>query len=173
MRQLVIPSVRVKRSTMDGALNAVFGSRTLRRVHGTSLRFMTAVEEVSPGSRRKFGFRVDISDVPAPVRKFFSGDSMRVTTTQDVTAPAPGRVEVANRIKLHFVGAELFKLRPTFVLEETPEGIFLGGRVRHDAVLPPPLNGIAEAFMMLNSEQELRRFGQALVEAGIVDPIDA
>lgn len=164
MRQLVLPPVRVKRASMDSAFDAVFGPAMLRRVHGPSTR----VGDFKDG-KRAFKFRVDVSDVPPPIRRFFCGKELGITTTQKLTM-TDTRWDVTNRLKLHFVGAELFSLKPAFYLEATDGGIFLGGAVRHSAVLPPPLNGVAEAFMMANSERELRHFGACLAEAGVIDP---
>lgn len=172
MRVLVLPPVRVKRRSLDSAFDAVFGVGMLRRMHG-------ADTQVGPFAKnqRRFSFKVAVPEVPAPIRRFFCGTDLKVTTRQHLGI-SHTRWQVTNKIKLHFVGSEFFKLRPVFWLEHRPagedgepEGVFLGGSVRHDAVLPPPLNGIAEAFMMAGSEQELRRFGRCLAEAGVVDSV--
>lgn len=169
MKQLVLPRVPVRRSSLRSARDAVFGGEMLRRVHGPSLTFQTAPE---PHHKRSFRFTVGVGEVPLPIRRFFCGDRLRVTTTQSLRE-SPTRIEVANHLKLHFVGAEFFKLRPTFWLEETPEGIVLGGQVRHTALLPPPLKGIAEAFMMHGSAQQLKVFGASLAEAGVIEYSEA
>ena len=166
MKQLVLPTVPVRHTCLKSAKEAVFGPDMLRRVHGPSLQFFT---EEQLADKRTFRFSVDVADVPAPIRKFFCGSSLRVTTTQAVRETAL-KVSVSNKLKLHFVGAELFKMRPSFWLEQSPDGtIMLGGKVRHDAVLPPPLNGIAESFMMQNSAHTLMQFGKCLAEAGVID----
>lgn len=169
MRQLVLSAVPVRRPCLQSAKEAVFGPEMLRRVHGPSLRFQTG-EDTAHG--RVFGFDVDVGDVPAPIRVFFCGKSLRVTTTQAVTE-TPSKIEVTNGLKLHFVGSELFKLRPSFWLERSPDGtVVLGGQVGHVAVLPPPLRGIAESFMLQNSERTLAHFGRCLAEAGVIDRQD-
>lgn len=170
MRQLVLPPVRVKRPSLDAAFDAVFGPAMLAQVHGPD----TDVG-LFENNRRRFTFRVDVPEVPPAIRRFFCGKHLRVTTRQHLGI-GPTRWQVTNRLKMHFVGSEFFKLRPVFWLEQRPavDGghaeVYLGGAVRHDAVLPPPLNGIAEAFMMAGSEKQLRHFGRCLVQAGVIDP---
>lgn len=163
MRQLVLPQIRLRSKSLPHAFESVFGPRMLRRVHGTSLKVGPFENGV-----RTFQFRVDVADVPPPIRPFFSGDHLNVTTRQTLEKQ-DAKWLVKNKLKMHFVGAELFGMKPTFWIEETPEGLFLGGTVRHDAVLPPPLNSIAERFMMVNSEKELRHFGECLAEAGVLE----
>lgn len=166
MKQLVLPRTRLRgQRDLQSALHAVFGPDMLRRVHGSGTR----VGEFE-GGKRAFKFVVAVDNVPAPIRRFFCGSSLRITTKQTLDQSDPAKWVVTNRLKLHFVGAEFFKLRPTFWLEQDEDGgVSLGGTVRHDAVLPPPLNGIAEGFMMLNSQKELQHFALCLHEAGVLD----
>lgn len=166
MKQLVLPRTRLKgQQDLRSALHAVFGPDMLCRVHGASTKVGEFV-----GGKRAFKFTVKVDNVPGPIRKFFCGSSLRVTTKQTLDQKMPTKWTVTNHMKLHFVGAEFFKLRPTFWLEQDDDGgVSLGGTVRHDAVLPPPLNGIAEGFMMLHSQKELRHFALCLHEAGVLD----
>lgn len=171
MKQLVLPPVRLagQHRDLESGLHAVFGPAMLRRVHGPSLRGEAPFDAMG---RRAFKFAVRVDSVPPPIRRFFCGSELGVTTRQSVDTSDPDRWTVTNRMKLHFVGAELFKLRPVFWLERAPDGVvFLGGRVRHDAVLPPPLNGIAEAFMELNTRRELLHFARCLHEGGVIDSV--
>lgn len=168
MRQLVVPSVRIKRATLQGAFEAVFGPGMLRRVHGQHVRVGPFLNDA-----RTFTFEVEVSGVPRILRRFFCGERLVVTTRQDRSILADTKWQVTNRLKLHFVGAELFAMRPVFWLETRDDddggtGVYLGGTVDHSARLPPPLNRIAEAVMMRHSERELRHFGACLAEAGVV-----
>lgn len=150
-----MPDVDLGPLGLDAAFEAVFGAATLRAVHGPSLRGDLAFDA---RGQRRFQFDIDVSGHPAPVRAFFAGNTLGVTTRQRVLRPAPGRVQVDNRLKLHFVGSELFAVKPRFWLQEAHGRVSLGGRVRHSAVLPPPLNGIAEEFMAANTRAQLARF---------------
>lgn len=162
----MLPRTRLRdQSDLHSALHAVFGPDMLRRVHGAGTRVGEFV-----GGKRAFKFVVAVDNVPAPIRRFFCGSSLRITTKQTLDQRDAAKWIVTNHMKLHFVGAEFFKLRPTFWLERDQDGgISLGGTVRHDAVLPPPLNGIAEGFMMLHSQKELQHFARCLYEAGVLD----
>jgi hypothetical protein len=165
MKQVVVPRTRLAGlRDMDGALHAVFGPGMLRKMHGPGTR-------VGPfeHDKRVFKFKVSVDAVPLPIRRFFCGSELGVTTRQGLERGAD-KYTVTNRLKFHFVGAELFKLRPVFWLErERDGGISLGGIVGHTAVLPPPLNGIAENFMRLHTRRELLHFAKCLHEEGLVE----
>lgn len=167
MKQLIVPRTRLRgQRDMNSALRAVFGPDMLRRVHGASTKVGDFVD-----GKRSFKFAVSVDSVPPPIRKFFCGSELRVTTRQTLDQTTdPAKWTVTNKMKLHFVGSELFKLRPTFWLERDPDDghVYLGGTVRHDAVLPPPLDGIAENFMMLNTRKELVHFATCLRDAGVL-----
>lgn len=169
MKNVVLPTVPLRGHTnMEGAMRAVFGPAVLRKVHGPSLR--GAYESFDANGKRRFQFRVAVDQVPPPIRRFFCGSNLRITTQQTLDKE-PAKWTVSNKMKLHFVGAEFFKLRPVFWLEQDQDTgvVSLGGNVRHDAVLPPPLNSIAEGFMALNTRRELIRFAQCLQEDGVLD----
>jgi len=161
MKLLAVPALRLTATTLPDALDAVFGQDTLRRVHGPSV---TGAFDFGPDGRRAFDFEVDVSAVPAPIRCFFCGPRLRVTTAQTLARPEPSACwRVSNSIRMHFVGSELFRIRPEFELTRHEDGrIVVAGTVRHDASLPPPLSGIAERFMAAHSERELRRFAREL-----------
>lgn len=170
MKLIVLPDVRIGRVSMDAALDSVFGPAMLRRVHGPSLR----VGDFNHKNQRVFKFKIDVSCVPPPIRRFFCGNELNITTRQTLDKKTQREWSVTNKLKLHFVGAEFFKIRPSFYLKQDEDGtVSLGGQVRHDAVLPPPLNGIAEDFMALNSAKEIRHFAHQLAEAGVISDVPA
>lgn len=166
MKQLDVPRLRLRCDTLDAAVEAVFGADTLRKVHGDGLRADPFVD-----GQRTFRFDVDVSAVPAPLRVFFSGSKLGVTTRQTLTK-RDDHWRVTNQLKMHFVGAELFRIRPCFDLtRNAADGtVSIGGAVRHDASLPRPFSGIAERFMAGHSERELRRFAEVLTASGVAVP---
>lgn len=170
MKELALPRVQLQGcADLGQALRSVFGPEMLRKMHGPD----TKVGFFDDKGQRKFKFRVKVEGMPAPIRRFFCGKEMGITTRQQLDTKDDNKWTITNRLKLHFVGAEFFKLRPSFWLERdpaTPGAVFLGGAVRHDAVLPPPLNGIAEDFMMLRSRAELMHFAKCLHEDGLLAP---
>lgn len=165
MKQLVLPRTRLLGvKDMDAALDAVFGPAMLRRVHGPTTR----VGSFDAEGTREFQFRVAVDAVPLLIRRFFCGTELAVTARQTLRRE-PATCTVTNQLKLHFVGAELFRLRPQFwVQRDADDGLSLGGVVRHTAVLPPPLSGIAESFMAAHTRRELLHFEQCLREEGLV-----
>lgn len=170
MKLCVLPEVKLSgRPDMETALNAVFGPQMLKQMHGPSLK---GAGPFDSKGRRAFKFAIKVENVPPPIRRFFCGSDMNVTTRQSLDKRDDAMWNITNRMKLHFVGAELFKLRPTFSLQRDEDGVVtLSGRVRHDAVLPPPLNGIAEGFMVVNTKRELLHFATCLRDGGVIDEI--
>lgn len=168
MKLYTLPELRlVGRPDMQTALDAVFGPQMLQRVHGASLRGAGVFD---PRGRRTFTFSVRVDNVPSPIRRFFCGSELNVTSRQALDTRDDAMWTITSRIKLHFVGAEFFKLRPSFCLRRGEDGaVTLSARVRHDAVLPPPLNGIAEGFMALNTQRELQHFAACLREGGVIE----
>lgn len=160
MKWVDVPDVNLGTRDMEAALHRVFGLETLRKVHGPDLK----AGEFDAKGRRSFEFTIDVSDIPPPVRAFFCKPKLLIRTRQQLSKPSPTRWEVSNKLKMHFVGAELFKIRPSFWLSARDDGVYLGGRVRHDAVLPPPLNGICERFMALQTWLQLDAFAKVLAD---------
>lgn len=142
-------------ATLEEAFERVFGADALRRQHGDSL------EEVSPWARgeRVFRFDIDVGAVPAEVRRVFCGDRLRITCRQRVRA-TPTAIAVRDRLRMHFVGRELFLVRPRFLLERAPgaDVVTLSAEVEQHAMLPPPISHIVEAFMDASSRIQLERF---------------
>ena len=177
MKILKIPEVRLTSRTLDDALDAVFGIDTLSRVHGPTLDTSSMTGSSTVGSstagsfsedgRRKFSFVVETSGIPGAIKKFVCGDDVKVTTMQTLSKKVPTKWSVTNVLKTKFLGSELFQVRPVFWLQQDRHGsVTLGGTIRHDAILPPPLNDIAETFMMQLSEREVRRFETVLESEG-------
>lgn len=166
MKLVSLPPTPVQRPTLQSALDAVFGPAMLRRVHGPD----TVATPFAGGAEatRTFCFHVDVGAVPWPLRRFLCGSRLRVTTEQTLRRQ-PRRWHVTNHLKMHFVGAELFRMHPEFWLDDDAAGrVTIGGSVAHHARLPPPLNAVAESFMAARSRRELLRFAQCLAAEGVI-----
>lgn len=162
---MVVPDVDVGCSSLAAALETVFGADTLLAVHGPSLRPQGRRKglEFDSKGQRAFVFDIDVSGTPSPVRAFFAGSRMSVTTHQHLRQKDPSCWTVTNKVKLHFVSSEMFHVKPQFWLTQGEDGrVRLGGRVRHHAILPPPLKGIVEKFMALNTSLQLAQFETVL-----------
>lgn len=166
MKLLEVPPLELRLGLdLTEAVDLVFSRDVLRRVHGPD----TAVPPFVAG-RRTFEFGVDVSAVPRPLRMFFSGSRLRATTRQVLLRRLRDECVVVNHVKMHFVGAELFRIEPTFTLRrDFRGGVTLDGAVRHTALLPWPLKGMAERFMASQSEKELRAYADVLRDYGAVD----
>lgn len=161
MKLVEVPPVCLGRIGMDAALDRVFGTDTLRKVHGDDVK----VSPFDSKGKRAFEFKIDVTNIPPAVRVFFCKPHLLIRTNQTLSKKTPQRWEITNKLKMHFVGAELFKIRPQFWLSEQDGEVCLGGKVRHDAVLPPPMSGICENFMALNTRMQLTKFAEVLASA--------
>lgn len=155
MKALEVGPVR-ERCGLAQAFEAVFGEATLREVHGASLRAGAWAAD----GRRTLRFDVAVDGIPPEIRRFFCGRRMRVTTRQAVRRAAD-EWTVANSLKMHFLGAELFSIRPRFTLRACGPTVELSGTVEHRARLPPPLGALAEELMARHSRREVDRFALA------------
>lgn len=162
-REVVVQPVALSCASVDAALDAVFCADTLREVHGPGTRVGPWVD-----GARDVAFHVDVDRVPAPIRFLFCGRKMRVTARQRVTASQPDVIRVGSQLVMHFVGSELFAIRPSFMLRGNDGRVTVSGSVRHDARLPWPLAGIAEGFMAAHSERQLLGFKAALRRRGLL-----
>lgn len=165
MRALDVPPLELRLDLdLPGALHAVFGADVLRRVHGAD----TVVPPFGADGRRAFDFHIGVASVPRALRPFFWGSRLRVSTRQELRRE-PYEYSVTNCVKMHFVGSELFRVQPTFQLRRDRRGgVTLRGAVRHTALLPWPLKGLAERFMAAHSERELLAYADALRDTGAV-----
>ena len=142
---------------VSSAIRRALGDAVLRCVHGPNMTVTPWSPAGSRAARRTVSFSMAVEKVPAPVRRFFCGDRMRVTSRQHLTrSAAPDTATVRHELELHFVGARFFRVQPVFTLRKVgDDATTLEARVQNHARFPPPLNGIAERFMAANSQREL------------------
>jgi hypothetical protein len=154
MRLLEIEPIQIRGVSIKTAFDQIFHDETLREVHGPSLK----ATPWDGKNKRLLKFSISLDNVPSEIRRFFCGNKLKITTRQALV-PQDARYDVKNSIRMHFLGAELFKLKSAFYLEQKDDGhLSFGGRVEHHAILPPPLNGIAEGFMKQQSEREVDHY---------------
>ena len=161
MKQITVPPTWIlpPNLSLRAAFDLIFGESTLRKVHGASMSVTEWRDD-----RRTVKFEMPVN-VPAPIRPFFCGNSVRVTTRQTRTFDKSSSVTVTNKLRMHFVGAELFIVRPTFVITHDPHGISVSGSVESHALLPPGICNIAETFMSHSAENELKKFKKVIGES--------
>ena len=171
MKVLEVDPVRVGDS-MESAFDLIWSERTLRDFHGPTLSVTPWTKRDADNATRKLRFRIDVGDAPNEVARILAsacggGREMWITTRQTLSKHSADRWHVVNKIRMHFLGAELFKVKPTFVLERSSQeekekdkdgGVYLSGRISHHAVLPPIVCGIVEEFMKQRSKLEVESF---------------
>lgn len=135
---------------IDEAFDVVFGRSTLEKIHGMGVKVTDW-----KNNQRKLQFSINIDNVPRELRRFVCGNKLRVASKQEMTRTS-NEISVTNKVRMHFLGSELFKVKPRFSITSADENTsIMNGRVEHHALLPPPLNIIAEHFMSLHTQREL------------------
>jgi hypothetical protein len=164
MKEVSVPELELSSKSLPHAFDQVFGLATLVEVHGPTLQATDFSNVDSGGPRtRQLQFEIDVNRVPCLIRCFFCGPKLRVSTDQRLETDAD-EWRVHNTLTLHFLGSELFSVRPVFWLKKAPVTgvITVGGSVQHSASLLPPFKQVAEHFMARHSERELRKFEAVL-----------
>lgn len=181
MKVVHVPEIDTRCTTLPDALDAVCGGDMMRSVHGPDdlLRY----EEWGQDDRRRIEFRVRLggngeNSLPPEIRDRLlpssSTDSksdgrLHVVAHQRLERCRPDTWEVHNRLRFKVLGAELFSVRPTYWLrKDHARGgtVTLGGRVEHRARLPPPFNGVVEAFMADSTKRQLADYARHMLQRG-------
>lgn len=174
MKEIVFGPEPLGDIPLDAAFDTIFGKPMLRIMHGSDMYS----SDWDKHGKRVIKFSVPIDSVPREIRHFSCGNRLRVTTKQQRTSASASAsdqqeetITVKNNVRLHFLGAEFFKVKPSFKLMRDTQAkmTYVSGRVEHHAILPPPLNGIAEGFMALNSARELAAYREAICNALTID----
>jgi hypothetical protein len=163
MRVSDVPATSIGRfDSMHDAFDHVFGQSTLTAVHGDTLKCSAWNLD-----RRRFSFVMGIADLPSCLSRFVAArKTMRMTVHQHRDfAPCESVVTMRSKVKMHFLGAELFRIKPTFVLRQVPGecAYAISGRTEVNVLLPHPLKGIAESFLVNRSTEELKRYCDILL----------
>jgi hypothetical protein len=166
MKELCITPFHIGQFDIDSAFDSVFGNDMLRNIHGDNLQASDW-----KNNKRVLKFSIDVGNIPAALKSVFIGSPLRITTSQKLTvgvgagvgAGVGGRRVIDSHMKPHFLFSELFKVTSQFYLEEMEDGVYFGGKVEHSARLPPPLNSIAESFMVQRSEEEIEKYKQMIL----------
>jgi hypothetical protein len=188
MREVAMQALELRgvRSLREG-FDLVYGERAARALQGESLLHLGDWEPKKSSRKhrrkpeaagaeagteaeaeRRLSFHIALDDVPPAIGRFLASANVRVSVRQHaVWATAGDEVNVSNHTRMHFLGAEMFKVRPSFRLRVVREGegsdsVWLDGRIKHHAVLPPLLSLVAETFMAEQSRRQLQRLEDAL-----------
>lgn len=120
-------------------------------------------------NRRVFHFELGGSG--GDVMGILGGGKLSATARQEKKVDSKhNTIIVTHKIKPHFVGAELVKLRPVFTLIGMPDGTssLLRLHTRVDAIMMPPFNGMVEGFIIDLCKANHQTFRGALSAAGLI-----
>jgi len=163
MKELCITPFYIGQFDITSAFESVFGNDMLKKIHGDSL---TVTEWKNNKRRLKFSY--DIDSIPPVLKHLFIGSSLKITTNQKLKyEPGMRKHIIDSHMKPHILFSELFKVSSQFYLEETNDGVYFGGKVENCACLPPPLNSIAESFMIERSKEELEKYKERILNINI------
>lgn len=169
MRTVHIDPTPIGQMPLQDAFDLFFCRSTLEKVHGPSLRLGDWKEDCT----RTIKFDMDIKGIPKEVARIFCGDKVRFSIRQS-RKDALNQIEIFNKLKPHFLGAEFISIRPSFKLTHSEEDgtTYISGKVDNVARFPPPLNGIVEGFMAEQSVRELTKFRDLVIGGGGASPHD-
>ena len=171
MKELRIDAFHIGQVDIESAFEHVFGNDMLKKIHGNSLKASDW-----KNNNRVLKFSIDVGNIPSALKSVFIGSPLRITTNQKLTEGCGsggggegggGRRKclIDSHMKPHFMFSELFKVSSQFYLEEMEGEVYFGGKVEHSARLPPPLNSIAESFMMQRSGDEIEKYKQMILNS--------
>lgn len=153
----MIPEYDLGIHPMEKAFEVVFSDETIKASHGDTL-VTTPWED---------GFRiaeyvVNIESIPWGLKHIFGAQSIKVTVNQHLTKNE-NIWRVDNDIKMHFIGARFFKIKSYFTLTERDDHhIYLSGSVNCNAIIVPPLNRVAESFMISQCKNEIDKYTESV-----------
>ena len=158
MKEVLLPKTCLGRIHLHDAFEFVFGEQTLKIIHGDTWR----VNPWKDNNTRTLQFRIQMNNVPSEIKRFICGDTLKITNKQSRQYEGDTHIHVNNKLRMHFVGAEMFSVRPSFSLEHEGGQTYIRGKIEHRARLPIPLNNICEQFMSMRSQHEIDYFATVL-----------
>ena len=168
MRTVVVDPVCLGKMSLPEAFAFAFDPDVSKRAYGSD----TSVSDWNEGRRNVQCFLA--VNLPNELKRFLRRDTVRISSCQtrigggvkDDDGGTADRIAVESMVRMHFWGARLFRTKPTVVLQTRGDGtVWLEGRSDNHAMLPPPLNGIAEACMARHSKENLERYQRCVLES--------
>lgn len=159
MKEHKIPSYDLGEVSVRDAFDVVFGTETLKKTHGDTLK-------ASPwqDNKRTTNFDVKVEAIPWTLRHLFCGHGLPVTVVQTLDAKE-NSWKVSNEITMHFVGSRFFKITSWFEIHKEGHNSYLTGALTCNAKLLPPLNRIAESFMLSQCKKEIDTYTQNVTDS--------
>jgi len=168
MKELRVQDIYLGRTpTVEDTVSAAFDEETMKAVHGDEVR----VQPWSQDRRRTLHINSPFpSGFPDPLRPFAGGEHLVMTVEQELTMDETDVMEtvtVKNDVRMHIVGAELSQVQPKFrfTRHKKSGAVYGEAYVRVNAILPPPLDRIAEEFMIFKSGNEIDLYMDSIRQA--------
>lgn len=153
MKTYTIPEYDLGAShTLEDVFAIVFSEETMLNTHGPSISLSNWYN-----NQRTSSFTVDVKKIPWLLRHIFCGDKMRVSVEQ-TREDSENTIKVSNDIKMHFLGNRFFSITSHFELSNIDDTIFLNGEVICNAYLLPPMNHIAEKFIISECKDQVTTY---------------
>jgi hypothetical protein len=175
MVEIKIPDMVIKGSKdLQHAFDTVFSQESIRKAHDDHDIVFDTKKWGNHIPERNYEFKVKLNGVPPQIMKFLAGHQdeqensakIRVSARQQLHKISDLEWHLTNKLRFHFLGAELFKVHPVFFLKKDVDKkhVTLSGRIKHDAFLPPPIGSLAANFMAMSSKREIRRMASHIDE---------
>ena len=170
MKNYIIPTYNLgKEYTLEDAFNIVFSEETMIRTHGTSMSLSNWYN-----NKRTSSFIINVKKIPWVLRHLFCGDKMRVTVEQS-REDSENTIKVSNNIKMHFIGNRFFSIKSFFELSKKDDYIYLNGEVICNAYLLPPMNHVAERYIISECKDQVTVYTNIVTDKfnniNIIDPV--
>ena len=140
-------------SAMSHAKELAFSRDTVSQVYKTDKIGSWQLKRGKP--TRELKLEMDIPNIPKELTRFVCGKKLRSTICQTLEADTDDYVEITSRVRFHILGNEFLRVKPQLMIKRNVDMTEFQARVECHAVFPPPLNAIAEAFMVKKAEQDI------------------
>lgn len=136
----------INEPNLDNAFELIFGTDMMKELYGKDVDVgpWKCIDESKKS--RKIKGAVKMHGAPKEILKVLGGNTLRATTAQTIKTNVD-EIHVDHNVKMHFLGAELVRVKPTFVLKKEENRSIFAANVKLDAFFPPPLNFVIEGFM--------------------------
>lgn len=158
MKQFSLKDLNIGQLNMKEAKDIVFSKETLREIHGKNTKISDWVNK-----KRIVEYDMEINNAPGPMKRFIVGNRINVYGIQNIKEDTDHNLYVENKLKLNCVGSRFLKINPSFSLTKRGNDIFFNANVNISVWAPPPINHLAESFMIIQAEKDILNYAQFIL----------
>ena len=150
----------VNHDNVETAFEHIFGEGMLRVLYGADVSIGAWTTASDASRTRTIKGKVDVDGAPEEIMRVLGGSKLRASTIQtvrDTSKNSDQSIQVQNKVRMHFLGAELVRVRPQFLIRKSAsdrQPVFQAD-VKLDAFFPPPVNMIVESFMATFARKQI------------------